>query len=279
VTQRAWPAAKRHAVEDIGGFYDQMGGLIEIMGGNIHVGYWTNDDDQAPLIEAINRLTDIVGTKLDPRSGQHVLDVGCGVGVPAIRLGQRVEATITGVTISEWQAQEATRRIRAAGLRGQVEVEVGDAAALAYPDASFDSVLLFQSLQHASDRGQWLREAVRVVRPGGRVVLTEFVEGIPLTAGEVEILLAGAMQPPLRTDDLLKVIRASGIVVDELMECGDRIRRSYPAYFDRLDRERRYLVEDFGEERVDEQRKAMATLLPIYRDKIGYVVVTGHRPA
>ena len=272
-------ATELHAVEDIGGFYDQMGGLIEIMGGNIHVGYWTGEDDRTPLIEAINRLTDIVGEKLDLQPGQRLLDIGCGVGAPAIRLGQRVDAQITGVTNSEWQVQEATRRVRAAGLRGQVRVELGDAADLPYPDESFDSVLIFQALQHASDRGKWLREAVRVCRPGGRMVLTEFVEDIPLTEPELQILAQGAMQPPLRYDDLLEGFREGGIAIDDVHECGDRIRHSYPAYFDRLDRHRDHLVEAFGNERVEGQRQAMATLLPIYRDKIGYVVATGHRPA
>ena len=268
-----------HAVEDIGGFYDQMGGLIEIMGGNIHVGYWTGEDDPTPLIEAINRLTDIVGEQLDLQPGQTLLDIGCGVGAPAIRLGQRVDARITGITNSPWQVQEATSRIRAAGLRGQVEVELGDAAALPYPGASFDSVLIFQALQHASDRGRWLREAVRVCRPGGRMVLTEFVGEAPLTEPELGILAEGAMQPPLPFDELLAGFREAGIAIDRVHDCGDRIRRSYPAYFDRLDRHREHLVEAFGEERVEGQRQAMATLLPIYRDKIGYVVVTGHRPA
>ena len=272
-------ATELHAVEDIGGFYDQMGGLIEIMGGNIHVGYWTGEDDQTPLIEAINRLTDVVGQRLDLQPGRHLLDIGCGVGEPAIRLGQRVDARITGVTNSEWQVQEATRRVRSAGLRGQVQVELGDAADLPYPDESFDSVLIFQALQHASDRGKWLREAVRVCRPGGRMVLTEFVEEIPLTEPELQILAQGAMQPPLRYDDLLEGFREGGIAIDDVHECGDRIRHSYPAYFDRLDRHRDHLVEAFGNERVEGQRQAMATLLPIYRDKIGYVVATGHRPA
>ncbi|HEV2885826.1 MAG TPA: methyltransferase domain-containing protein, partial [Jatrophihabitans sp.] len=263
----------------IGDFYDQMGGLIEIMGGNIHVGYWTSDEDRTPLLEAINRLTDIVGSKLDLQPGQHLLDVGCGVGVPAIRLGQRVEARITGVTNSPWQVQEATRRIRAAGLRGQVTVEHGDAAALSFADATFDAVLAFQSLQHASDRDQWLREMVRVLRPGGRIVLTEFISEIALTDAETEILLAGAMQPPTRDGAVLEAVRNSGVVIDEVTDCGDRIRRSYPAYFDRLDRHRAELIEAFGEERIQAQQEAMGILLPIYRDKIGYLIVTGHKPA
>jgi cyclopropane fatty-acyl-phospholipid synthase-like methyltransferase len=267
------------AVEDIGDFYDQMGGLIEIMGGNIHVGYWTSDEDRTPLLEAINRLTDIVGSKLDLQPGQHLLDVGCGVGVPAIRLGQRVEARITGVTNSSWQVQEASRRVRAAGLRGQVGIEHGDAAALRYADESFDAVLAFQSLQHAGDRRQWLREMARVLRPGGRIVLTEFICEIPLTDAETEILLAGAMQPPTRSDSVLDDIADSGVLIDEVSDCGDRIRSSYPAYFDRLDRHRDDLIEAFGQERIQQQQDAMGMLLPIYRDKIGYLIVTGHKPA
>jgi cyclopropane fatty-acyl-phospholipid synthase-like methyltransferase len=266
-------------LEDIGGHYDEMGGMIEIMGGNLHVGFWTGEDDRTPMLEAMNRLTDIVVEKLDLQPGQHLIDIGCGAGMPAIRLGQRVEANITGVTISIWQVQEATRRVRAAGLRGQVQIEYGDAAALVYPDESFDAVLLFQSLQHASDRGQWLREAIRVVRPGGRVVLTEFIEEVPLTDEEVEILLAGATQPPLRYEDLLGVIGAKGMVIDDVIDCGDRIRPSYPAFFDRLDRHGDAFAETFGEERVQQYREAMGTLLPVYRDKIGYVIVTGHKPA
>src|SRR5207247_10142709 len=104
------PTTELRAVEDVAGHYDQMAGLIEVMGGNIHVGYWTGDDDPTPLLEAINRLTAVVGEKRDLRPGQHLLDVGCGVGMTAIRLGQRVEARITGVTISDapWRT-ETTR--------------------------------------------------------------------------------------------------------------------------------------------------------------------------
>jgi cyclopropane fatty-acyl-phospholipid synthase-like methyltransferase len=152
-------------VDDVGELYDEMAGMIEVLGGNIHVGYWLSDDDQTPLLEAINRCTDIVGAKLELQPGQRLLDIGCGAGVPATRLGQRTDAVITGITNSKWQVGEATHRVNAAGLRGQVQIEYGDAAALAYPDESFDAVLALESLPHAHDRGQWLREMVRVLRP------------------------------------------------------------------------------------------------------------------
>jgi ubiquinone/menaquinone biosynthesis C-methylase UbiE len=168
--------------------------------------------------------------------------------------------------------------VNAAGLRGQVQIEYGDAAALVYPDESFDAVLAFESLPHAHDRGQWLREMVRVLRRGGRIVLTEFTKEVPLTEKDVEVLRANGLEPPLLVEEVAEIVRDSGLAVDEIDDCGDRIRRSYPAYFDRLARRRSELVAAFGEERVNKQEQEMLLLLAVYRDKIGYLILTGHQP-
>ena len=265
-------------LEVVGKVFDEMAELIEIQGGSIHVGYWYSDDDKAPLLEAINQCTDVVGEKLGLKPDERLLDVGCGAAVPAIRLGQRTDAVITGITNSEWQVGEATKRIKAAGMREQIHVEYGDAAALPYKDESFDAVLAFQSLQHAEDRGQWLAEMARVLRPGGRLLVVDFIEEVPLTGEEAEILRSNAMEVPLPEADVVGGVRASGLEVDDVVTCGDRIRRSYPAYFERLARIRPGLVATLGEEKVDNQEQAMRQLLPIYRDKIGYVIVTGRKP-
>jgi cyclopropane fatty-acyl-phospholipid synthase-like methyltransferase len=264
--------------ERIGEFYDDVAGMIEILGGNVHVGYWWNDDDRTPFLEAINRLTDIVGAKLDLRPGQHLLDIGCGAGVPAIRLGQRTDADITGITVSGWQVGEATRRVNAAGLRGQVRIEYGDGAALAYPDGSFDAVLAFESLSHAPDRGQWLREMVRVLRPGGRVVLTDFIEEVPLAEPDIELLRAFTMEPPLPSLELVDLVRSSGFDVDEFVSCGDRVRRYYTAYFQQIARRRTELVAVYGKEQVDKYETGMVPLLGLCREKIGYVIIAGRKP-
>lgn len=268
----------KSTVEEIGEFYDDMGGMIEVVGGNIHVGYWRDDDDPTPLLEAINRFTVLVGDKLDLRPGQHLLDLGCGVGMTAIRLAQRSDADVTGVTNSRWQVLEARRRVDTAGLRGQVRIEYGDAAALTYPDGAFDAVLAFESLPHAQDRGRWLREMVRVLRLGGRVVLTEFAEEAPLTEAETGILRAGALAPPLLASDLVDIVRSNGLVVDEVVDCGARIKRSYAAYFERFARVRPGLVAEYGEDKVNEHEQGLRMLLPIYREKIGYLIVVGHKP-
>jgi cyclopropane fatty-acyl-phospholipid synthase-like methyltransferase len=263
---------------DVGELYDEMAGMIEVMGGNIHVGYWLADDDPTPLLEAINRCTDLVGAELALGPGQHLLDIGCGVAVPATRIAQRTDARITALTNSRWQQQEARRRVQAAGLRGQVDVEYGDAAALEHPNESFDAVLAFESLPHAHDRRVWLREMLRVLRPGGRVVLTEFTREVELTDEEASILALNGLQPPLPATELTELIRAEGLELLKVHECGDNIRRSYPAYFDRLASRREDMVAAYGQERVAMQEQGMQVLLPIYRDKIGYLILTARKP-
>jgi N-methyltransferase StaMA len=264
--------------EDAGEFYDDVAGMVEIFGGSLHCGYWWDDDDRTPFLEAMNRLTDIVGAKLNLRPGQRLLDVGCGVGVPAIRFGQRADVDVTGITVSEWQVREATRRVNAAGLRGQVQIEYGDAAALSYPKESFDAVLAFDSLTHARDRGQWLREMARVLRPGGRIVVTDYTAEAELTEQDTMVLRFAAMEPPLSDLAFLDLVQNNGFTVDEFVNCGDRVRRFYTAYFDQVARRRVELVAAYGAEKVSKYEHGMVPLFSICRDKMGYVIVAGRKP-
>jgi len=269
----------RSTVDEVAEFYDDTAWTVEVVGGSIHVGYWSSDDDQTPLLAAINRFTDIVTDKLDLWPGQHLLDVGCGVGTPAIVVGQRTDARITGITNSEWHLREATRRANAAGLRGQVRIDYADAAALPYPDESFDAVLALESLVHARDRGQWLREMVRVLRPGGRAVITDIAEEIPLTEQDSEVMRAFTLAPPLAPPAFVDLVRDSGFTVEEFVSCGGRIRRSFLAYYERVEQRRAELVSVYGSEKIDKFLQEMPLVLDLLREKVGYVIVTGRKPA
>src|SRR5262249_6697807 len=67
----------------------------------------------------------------------------------------------------------ASRRIAEAGLSGRIDVLAGDAAALAFPDASFDAAVSTQVIEYVDDVDLALREIRRVLRPGGRLVLLD----------------------------------------------------------------------------------------------------------
>ena len=98
------------------------------------------------------------------------LAVGTGLNLP---LYPDAVHRVVGIDVSEGMLAQAWARIRAAGLVDRVELRVGDVQHLDLPDASVESVLSTYSLCTVADPAAVLREAARVLVPGGRLLLVE----------------------------------------------------------------------------------------------------------
>ena len=120
----------------------------------------------------IGRLLDHVS----PREGLRVLDLGCGPGVSAFELAERLgpSATVVGIDLSDRMIERAKHHLasRHTHLAG-VHFERADATALPFDDGSFDLVTGHSFLYLVPDRPGVLREARRVLAPGGTIVLME----------------------------------------------------------------------------------------------------------
>ncbi len=126
---------------------------------------------------ALGRLTENLERRhlldlLDvPPRGLRVLDVGCGTGSWAGELG-RLGARVWGVDRSPAMIEAARRKAtRQGGNGGSVEFLVGDARRLPFSDARFDLVTALLMLEWSEDPEMVMREAARVTRPGGRVLV------------------------------------------------------------------------------------------------------------
>mgnify|MGYP006277716447 CR=1 FL=1 len=124
---------------------------------------------------ALGRITDALEERLlldriGPARGLRILDVGCGDGVLATRLAQ-AGARVTGLDASADMIAAARRRAKAAGV--DVDLVEGDAGDLPFPAVHFDCVVSVATLCFVDDPRPTIREMVRVLKPGGRLILGE----------------------------------------------------------------------------------------------------------
>ena len=108
----------------------------------------------------------------------EVLDLACGTGDFSLAIARRMERLgvsghVSGVDLSEGMLAVMREKIAAAGLSERISVAQGDGESLPFPDGSFDRVTIAFGIRNFEDREQGLREMLRVLRPGGRLVILE----------------------------------------------------------------------------------------------------------
>src|SRR5215470_549591 len=127
-----------------------------------------------------NKLPGIIASKplilegLRLRGGEHVLDLGCGMGADVFEIAQLVGGNghVFGVDVSGAMIDEARRRAEGRGL--PVCFAVGDSQALRFDTDSFDAVRTERMLMHVPDAELALTEMTRVLKRGGRMSVFDF---------------------------------------------------------------------------------------------------------
>jgi ubiquinone/menaquinone biosynthesis C-methylase UbiE len=111
----------------------------------------------------------------------HLVDVCCGRGGIGLWFASVSGARLTGVDFSPGAVAQAQRRVELFVPRPQASFIVADAAGTGLPASSADAVVCIDALQLVPDASGLLREAARVLRPGGRAVITTWEQstGVP----------------------------------------------------------------------------------------------------
>lgn len=155
------------------------------------------------------------------RKGETVLDLGSGAGIDAFLAAREVgpDGKVIGVDMTTRMIERA-RENAAKGGFANVEFRLGEIEHLPVADATIDLIISNCVINLSPDKPRVFREAWRVLRPGGRMVVSDLVLTRPLpesvkTSVEAYVgCVAGASQK----EDYLRLIRESGFEAPEVLE-------------------------------------------------------------
>lgn len=142
----------------------------------IHYGYW--DEGVSSFPESLLRMNAVMMKTADITPSDRVLDAGCGVGGSSIFLASMLGCRVTGITLSKRQAEQALANAHKKGVGELVDFKVMDYSRTDFADASFDVVWGCESICYADDKETFIKEAYRLLKPGGRLIVADgFVTG------------------------------------------------------------------------------------------------------
>jgi O-methyltransferase StaMB len=218
--------------DEVGRLYDRLTVLIPAtIGNNLHFHYWDTPDSEVDVDGTADRLTDVMTERLKIDARSRVLDVGCGVGGPGVRIARLTGARVTGISVSHKQITLANSYAESSGLAERVTFQRADAMELPFPAQSFDAAIALESIMHMPDRGQVLRQISRTLRPGGRLVLTDFFERAPIPAAKqpvVDRLLNGFMSTIVQAEHYPPLLRQAGLLFEEILDISEQtLRKSF----------------------------------------------------
>lgn len=189
-----------------------------VMGEQIHVGG--------------SRATAELATLAGLGNGSRVLDICSALGGPARQLAREFGCLVTGLDATPAMVAEATRRTVAAGLDGRVGFRLGNALDLPFRESSFDVAWGQDAWCYVTDKERLIREAGRVVRPGGRIAFTDWVRGATVEGDDLAPLLGFMLFPYLETRaGYTRLLRENGWEVELEVDVGDDFAREVARYF------------------------------------------------
>jgi ubiquinone/menaquinone biosynthesis C-methylase UbiE len=194
--------------------------------------------------------TKVLAEKAGIKKGIKLLDVGCALGGPARFLAQNHGCHVTGLDATDSMLEEASKRIKSAGLEGLIELKLGNALAMPFEDGTFDIVWGQDAWCYISDKERLIKECARVIKPQGILAFTDWLETDRFDSTEKEMLFAVLTMPNMKTlTAYASLLEKNGFEILEQEDLNDDFASHTRDYQARMEGElKTQIVEKFGEE-------------------------------
>ena len=156
-------------------YYAKLGSRIGyklVMKKSQHFGFYDDQHQNEDLAQ--EKYHENINELLDLKPGMTVLDAGCGQGVVGCYLAAKNDIQLTGITITPHEVKSASNRAKEWGVAEKARFLLADYAKTPFEDATFDRIYTTESLSHAPDVNQVIKELARILKPGGKVVFAEY---------------------------------------------------------------------------------------------------------
>jgi tocopherol O-methyltransferase len=228
------PATDPQSLDDINAYYDATWFDYRALWLNpdnraLHFGYWR--DGITSHAESLTEMNRVIADSVRLQEGERVLDAGCGVGGTSFWLAEERGARVAGITPVHGQVERALRYTQKRGHDARAAFAQADYRAAPFAADSFDVVWAQESLCHAADKSQFTREAARLLRPDGRLVITEYLRrDRALPERDEQLLqrwLSGWAIPDIITrNEMTDMLVASGFTDVVVQDITDAMRPS-----------------------------------------------------
>lgn len=241
-----------------------------ISGRAMHLGMF--DSLEEPYEVGATRTKEFLASQLNLKSGMRVLDLGSGYGEAARFLVQRYDCSVLAINLIHVQNVFARKSNRDMGFGPAIHVIEADFTQVPLASGCASVVWSQEALLHAPDRGQVLKEAFRLLRPGGTLIFTDILQTGPMTVEEARQIYERVKILSLETAEGYKPkLQVAGFEVRKFADLSAYVSTYYQKYIDHLRTRKEALVEAVGEEYFDYTLRAMALWVKAAREgKLGW---------
>ena len=232
-------------MDEVATFYAGSGGLVHAIGTALDSAGLDRSAlrpaDLAPVDEFHIRgraATLEIAEALGVGEQSHVLDLGSGLGGPARTIAEVRGCTVTGVDLTPEFCEVATALSEWTGLADRTRFLAGDATATGLPDRSMDAAMTVHVAINIADKEALYAEALRLLRPGGRFVVYDVLQG---EGGDVQYPVPWANDPStsfLATPaDMRALLPAAGFEIESEVDSSDESLEWFRQVLARIERD------------------------------------------